>query len=220
MPRQDEIFLTEGDRWFARNQAVINAQTEDRIASYVAAHKMGKKAVLEIGCSNGWRLNLLGAVCSGELHGIEPGAAAVADGAARSPELKLERGVAHDLSPYEAGRFDLVIVSFVFHWLDREKLLQSVSEIDRVLAESGHLIIQDFDPGYPCKTRYHHLPEQEVYTYKQRYWDLFTASNLYGLVHEEQFLHDPAHDTLDNNNWCKFVVLQKRPRANYPLITL
>ena len=69
--------------------------------------------------------------------GIEPSAKAVADGNKRYKKIKMIRGVATDL-PLK-GKFDLVIVNFVLHWIPREKFFLALAEIDRMVA--------DLEPG-------------------------------------------------------------------------
>ena len=46
----------------------------------------------------------------------------------------------------------------------------------------GFLIIGDFFPINRLKVPYHHLPNQQVYTYKQNYAAIFLTSGLYQLV--------------------------------------
>lgn len=125
-------------------------------------------------------------------------------------------GFSHDLNRFKDNYFDCVIVSFVFHWIDRSKLFETVSEIDRVLTDGGFLIIQDFSPKNACKTKYHHLENEEVYTYKQNYWDIFFSSNLYNIISHEKFLHNPNEKESDQN-MCSMVVMKKNLYSNYPL---
>jgi SAM-dependent methyltransferase len=75
--------------------------------------------------------------------------------------------------------FDLVIVHFVFGWVDRTRLLRTVAEVDRLLCDGGHLIIGDFMPLAPTRVGYHHLPDEQAYTYKQNYADVFLAAGIY-----------------------------------------
>jgi len=46
----------------------------------------------------------------------------------------------------------------------------------------GYLIIGDFQPSNLARVPYHHLPDGEVYTYKQSYAATFLASGLYRAV--------------------------------------
>src|SRR5262249_32600907 len=98
-------------------------------------------------------------------------------------------GMASELPLDAQARFDLVIVNFVFHWVDRSTLLRSVAEIDRVLPDGGFLLIGDFYPLLPQRVRYHHLPEQDVWTSKQNYGDIFLSSNLYEMIAFYSFDH-------------------------------
>jgi ubiquinone/menaquinone biosynthesis C-methylase UbiE len=215
MQTQDQIFKEEGNEWFKRNKEAINNHPRNRITDYVNQVGLKPKKILDIGCSNGYLLNALTKITGAEGHGIEPGKNAIKDGETEFPNLKFKEGFSHDLSEYQDNSFDLVVTSFILHWVDRSKLLQTVAEIDRVLSEKGHLIIQDFDPTYPCRTKYHHLPTEEVYTYKQQYWNIFTSSFLYNEIFLQEFLHD-KNDEFINRNFCKLVVLQKRKQLNYP----
>jgi hypothetical protein len=48
--------------------------------------------------------------------------------------------------------------------------------------DGGFLVIGDFYPSNFTKVRYHHLPDDEVYTYKQDYAAIFVVSGLYSHV--------------------------------------
>src|SRR5262249_45817990 len=85
--------------------------------------------------------------------------------------------------------FDLIIINFVLHWVDRSTLFATLAEIDRLLVDGGHLIIGDFYPANRMRVRYHHLPDAEVYTYKQDYSAAFLASGLYHQVAVLTFDH-------------------------------
>jgi ubiquinone/menaquinone biosynthesis C-methylase UbiE len=120
---------------------------------------------------------------------VEPSRQAIQDGQAQFPDVEFLRGTASELPVGAQAGFDLIIVNFVLHWVDRSTLLRSVAEIDRVLADGGFLVIGDFCPSLPQRVRYHHLPEQEVWTYKQNYGDIFLASNLYEMIASYSFDH-------------------------------
>ena len=75
-----------------------------------------------------------------------------------------------------------MIVNFVFHWIDRENLLRSIAEVDRLVRDGGWLIIGDFLPSNRLQVRYHHLQDETVFTFKQNYADTFLASGLYHQV--------------------------------------
>lgn len=84
MQNQADLFKSEeGSAWYTRNAADIRKATkdDDRIYKKVSKHIDGysNKSILEVGCSNGYRLswfkNLGASVC-----GVEPGLKAVEEG--------------------------------------------------------------------------------------------------------------------------------------------
>jgi SAM-dependent methyltransferase len=179
---QHDIFLGgEGDAWYGRNKDALASRPDDLLTKYLLASDLEGKKILDIGCGNGHRLSLI----SGERYGIDPSAEAVCSIA---PPIKAQVGVSHQLD-YPDALFDVVIISFVFHWLDRSVLLKTVSEIDRVLKDSGTLCIMDFYPDRPHKRRYHHREDVELFTYKQDYSKLFLESGIYQLESKTFFMH-------------------------------
>lgn len=194
MPNQDNLFWQgEGDAWFRRNREALHIKTQaiEKDHTFCMVQKFLEKKprrILEVGCSNGWRLAELNKQFKCVCVGVEPSMEAIREGKKMYPGITLKRGVASSI-PVEKV-FDLVIVSFVFHWISREMLLKSVGEIDRVLDNNGYLIISDFLPDFPNKVPYHHLPKKDAYTYKLDYANIFTSSALYTLVARITFDHD------------------------------
>ena len=216
MSQEDIFYNTEGDNWFHRNSDKIKGIDDDDIVEYLKENNLFPKKILEIGCANGYRLNMCLNKFKSECFGIEPSDSAVRDGNSSYPGIKIIRGLSHDLSFFEDANFDLVIVSFVFHWIDRRYLLKTISEIDRVLTDKGLLIVRDFDPPFSCKVKYHHLPNDNVFTYKQKYSDIFCSSNLYTSIFERQFMHNK--DSIGPQDRCRFVVLKKKLDLDYNLV--
>lgn len=179
---QDEIFAAgEGDRWFLRNRAALRAPAQgDPALQLLELYGLSPRRVLEIGAANGVRLAAIRERWGASCAALDVSAAALAEGRLRFPSLGFVRGEAAALPL--AGPFDLVIVNFVFHWIDRRNLLRAAAEIDRVLGDGGFLFIGDFFPASPVRVRYHHLSEREIFTFKQDYAALFVASGLYRLV--------------------------------------
>ena len=103
--------------------------------------------MLDIGCSAGHQLARL-VKESAEGYGIDPSEKAIWAGKNKYSNLNLQRGVAHILD-FDEEFFDIVYLTFVFHWIDRSYLLKTVAEIDRVLRNGGRLIIADFCPNKP-----------------------------------------------------------------------
>jgi SAM-dependent methyltransferase len=180
---QDQVFLEgEADRWFARNRDYLARRDLFDWPLHLLSGLAGRqeiKSVLEVGCSNGWRLARMRAD-HGEHRryvGVDPSEEALAQGRAAFPGVELHRGLLSELPLRET--FDLVIVNYVLHWVDRGSLARSVAEIDRMVADGGYLLVGDFLPDHQQKRSYHHLPGADVFTFKQNYAGIFTALGTY-----------------------------------------
>jgi SAM-dependent methyltransferase len=179
---QHDIFLGgEGDAWYRRNKTALASPLNDLLTQYLLASDLEGKKILDIGCGNGRRLARIG----GERYGIDPSAEAIGSIA---PPIRAQVGVSHQLD-YPDAFFDVVVVSFVFHWLDRSVIQTTVSEIDRVLKHGGALCIMDFYPDRPHARRYHHREDVELFTYKQDYSNLFLESGVYRLEAKRFFMY-------------------------------
>ena len=143
---------------------------------------------LEIGCSNGIKLEAICHALDSKGFGIEPSPEAVKSGNARTKlsDLKLQEGTGERL-PFKSGEFDLVYFAFCIYLFDRAVLMQSLAEADRVLRPGGFLVITDFDPGYAHKRSYSHF--QGVYSFKQDYTKIYTQSELYYLAGKKCYSH-------------------------------
>jgi len=190
MRNPEEIFLKkEGDNWFKRNKGTAwEGGRWDPPLYLMEQYSLRPKRVLEIGCSNGWRLAEIIKKHHVKCVGVEPSPLAIKEGKKKNSKVIFKRGIASSLPLEET--FDLVIINFVLHWVSREFLFKVIAEIDRVVADEGYLIIGDFLPDNPTKVRYHHLPKEEVYTYKQDYTQIFTVSALYQRVATISFDHE------------------------------
>jgi SAM-dependent methyltransferase len=180
---QDQIFLvSEGNKWFERNKEVLERfdPQADFPLKLMDIYGLHPHSVLEVGAANGFRLAAISERFGCRCVAVEPSADAISDGKARFPSVEFVRGGAYQIPLQES--FDLIIVNFVFHWIDRTHLLRSVAEIDRILVTGGFLIIGDFAPLNLIKVPYHHLANDQVYTYKQNYAAIFLASGLYHTV--------------------------------------
>lgn len=180
---QDQIFdASEADRWFERNKEDLdkNRLLGDLALQLLELYRLRPKRVLEVGAANGLRLATIAERYGSRAVAVEPSRKALEAGKASFPRIEFVQGTAAAV-PLD-DPFDLVIVNGVFCWVDRTTLLASVAEIDRLVTDGGFLIIGDFSPSNRLKVRYHHLPDQQVYTYKQNYADVFLASGLYQAV--------------------------------------
>jgi len=192
---QNSIFRNgEGDAWYRRNQAHLDnsqaAQSND--VRYICDTLMPFKEriwnVLEVGCSSGIKLEVICNELSAKGNGIEPSEQAVIDGNKRikNCDIELVHGSGERL-PFAENSFDLVCFAFCLYLFDRNSLMQSLAEVDRVLKPGGFLAITDFDPGSPRKRSYSHF--SGVYSYKQNYASFYTQTGLYDLVGKHSFSH-------------------------------
>lgn len=217
----------EGDAWFRRNLDALSSPRADDPALSLAKEVIGGPgarigSVCEFGCANGWRLAALSDSLAPDarIAGFDVSAEAIRDGQHKWPHLDLRVGVA-DEPPFD-GRFDLVIVNFVLHWIDRDRLARTIVAIDESIGDGGFLILSDFLPSTPCKTRYHHLPDSEVYTYKQDYRTIFEALGSYREIQSRIFGHgrEGAGDAGVTDADRAVCALLQKSLAAYELVAL
>jgi SAM-dependent methyltransferase len=198
---QKAAFLAgEGDQWFERNARKMAADpAQDLIIAELKQVRLAPTRVLEIGCSNGWRLEAMRKVWGCAAFGIDPSAKAVQEGAAVFPDLVLKTGTAEAL-PFADHNFDLVVLGFCLYLCDRGDLFRIAQEVDRALADGGHLAILDFFSAIPYRNRYAHLAG--VYAYKMDYAAMFAWNPAYTLLRQTKLSHDgqrggvPSRDDL------------------------
>ena len=177
---QDSVFLeSEGDHWFERNYRALGAFDAfvDLPFRLMDLYELQPQSVLEIGAANGFRLAAIHKRNGARAVAVEPSEQALLDGQKRFPFITFIRAGASAIPLSDV--FDLVIVNFVFHWIDRQYLLGAVAEADRLVRPGGHLLIGDFYPANRLSVRYHHREDEALYTFKQNYAATFVASGLY-----------------------------------------
>ena len=208
--KQSEVFLnSEGDGFYRRNhrdlsEAGMRAQ-DDQIIRCLRTLAVKPKRILEIGCSNGWRLELMRREFGAECFGIDPSAEAVSEGGATYPGVSLLTGTAERL-PYESGSFELVIFGFCLYLCDRQDLFAIAAESDRVLADGGFLIILDFYPPLPYRNRYKHF--NGLYSYKMDYAAMFLWNPTYTLASRLVFA-DRGSDWINPDERLSVAALRK-----------
>ena len=224
---QDEIWKDkEGDCWFERNKNQINIITRFdwccHILQLLDGDSISKiESVIEIGCSNGWRLEKLKKILpKAELYGCDISQKAVTDGQSLYPGINLSVASINQL-PY-SKTFDLIILSGILHCLDRNTILKSISEVDRITSQNGILAIIDFLPDFPQKRKSRHRPQGDLYIYKQNYPAIFESTNLYKIISTVTFDADKISEgfieACQNNSRCSCTLLQKSTINYYPEI--
>ena len=218
---QTQIFAAgEADAWYRRNRQTRVDDTSpdlELIAGVLESYRAEIANVLEIGCSDGRKLETLATHFDASGHGVDPSFEAVADGQARLRSAGVERvnlsvGTSDRLD-FETGHFDLVHFGFSLYVIARERLFASLAEADRVLRAGGFLTILDFDPPVRHKRAYHH--RDGVYSYKARYDEWFTQTGHYHLVAKRSFSHSSAAFSVHPDERLALTVLYKE-RDPYP----
>ncbi len=180
MSNQYEIWSSEeGDNWLDRNREKLQANAKnDPVMRAMDLYDIHCTKVLEVGCSNGWRLDRIRRKYNAKCYGIDVSEKALDEGTGLYPEIKLLMGEAACFpDPLIPPDFDLVIMGFCLYALDRSDLFAMAAEVDRHLQDDGHLVIYDFYPNWPHSKPYSHHPGLK--TYKMRHDHLFTANPAY-----------------------------------------
>ncbi len=219
---QDTIFeKQEADQWFLRNRdTLINRKAEnDLIVQEISKlpNLNEIKSVIELGSSNGYRLNFFKEILSSckKIVGMDASEQAVQDGIKRYG-LEMHKNTLCNFKTQE--KFDLVIVNFVLHWIDRENIFQCIANIDKCTnSGGGMLVIGDFSPYYPYKKIYHHYTKERIYTYKLNYENVFLSLNTYKTMKKITFNHDDKNKEADNLNNASIVILKKNSNEYYPV---
>lgn len=215
---QDVVFKqSEGNAWFRRNAERLDNNNRPDVVRDMLNLLSPKRleligSVCDVGCSAGGRLDRLSTLVrpNTRLCGFDASDDAIATGTKRYSNLDLRSGLA-DAPPF-SERFDLVIVSFVLHWIDRRRIVAAIAAVDQLVADGGLLIISDFLPDHPCAQRYHHRDDIELYTYKQDYGPAFTGHRGYMEIARHVFPHDcESHyvDVSEHQNRAMCAILAK-----------
>lgn len=213
--KQKDVFLkSEGDAWFDRNHLAINKYQfgeDDRVIRAIdlclqsSMDSGASRKLLEIGCGEGGRLQWLSECRGIECSGVDPSEKAVC--LARERGLDAIKGTADQL-PFGDNEFDFVVFGFCLYLCDRDDLFSISKEADRVLRDSGWLIIMDFFADAPIKRPYHHL--SGVYSYKMDYRKLWDWHPAYTCFSHTVTHHVSSEFCDDINEWVAVSVLRKR----------
>ena len=213
MTKQDDVFFaSEGNNWFNRNKTAISQKgsENDEILSLLKMYSIKPRRVLEVGASNGYRLFHLHEENQCEVYGVEPSEEAIHFGQNAYPCINFQRSTAESMK-YDDHFFDMVLINFVLHWIDRDSLLRSCANIDNVLKWGGHLVIGDFQIPHFLKRRYHHITDQDLFTYKMPYKNIFLSTGIYKEIATVSFDHDlhTYTDTTSLQNYASVTLLKK-----------
>ena len=127
-------------------------------------------------------------------------------------KLELYESSLSDFSYSE--KFDLIIVNFVLHWVDRTDLLKSIYNIDIHLKDGGNLVLGDFLSHTPVKKIYHHHPVEKntgsnIYTFKTNYSNIFESLGTYKTLDSVIFNCDNKQEEATKDNMSIISILKK-----------
>ena len=181
MSTQKNIFLnSEGNEWYKRNiSAIENKKEMDPVLKTMTLYNATPRKTLEIGCSNGWRLNALKNTTDSECFGIDPSQQAIEEGATKYPHIQLKTGSADEI-PFTEKMFDCVIIGYCLYLCDRDDLFKIAYEVDRVLQDNGIVVIYDFCTDIPYYNRYQY--HDNIQSFKMAYSKLFTWNPFYRTI--------------------------------------
>jgi len=185
---KDKFAEGVGDKFYLRRKEVME-EPFDQIVLAIQRLNVSPKRVLEIGCSNGWRLHMIAALFDSDCYGIDPSSLAVANGNTMTGHdilpITLIQGTADDL-PYGDDFFDCVIFGSCLYACDRKDLFKIAYQADRVLKENGLMIIRDFYPPFP---QHNVIPDDvTIFSYKMDYSSMFSWSPCYQQVYRNIFV--------------------------------
>jgi len=213
---QKDVFLSsEGDAWYRRNKSYFASLNEsnDSVVDFMLQQKISVKSVLEVGCADGRRLNIINKLNGADCNGIDVSSEAIDDGTIKYPKIKLNVGSADNLA-FADGSFDLIIFGFCLYLCDRDDLFKIAAEADRVLKNKGVIIIKDFHPPFPYKNNYSHC--DNIYSYKMDYSRLFTWNPAYTLFATQILAHDGSSNRASIDERISLTLLAKDLSSAYP----
>jgi len=207
--KQKNVFLeSEGDAWYERNVSALNLRKlpeEDPLLLEILNLPLKRGAtILEIGCGDGARLGWLRENLECDCYGVEPSKKAVE--VANGRNITVYQGAADKL-PFNDKTFDVIIFGFCLYLCDREDLFRIAAEADRVVRNTGWILIQDFYSPTPLKREYHHLPG--LFSYKMDYRTLFTWHPEYTNFVHKVCHHSEKNYTDDPIEWVATSVIRK-----------
>lgn len=144
---QEQLFLSSlGDAWYERNRKGFGQSIDPVQELMKQLQQRGRRfrTVLEVGCSNGWRLKALAEAFGCQVAGMDASAKAVMEGNAElfGGKKVLYNGLAVGL-PWLDNAFDTIIYGYCLSLMEPSSYFRVAAEAHRCLQNGGVLIIHD-----------------------------------------------------------------------------
>jgi len=177
------------NKWFSRNKKhILNKMSDkydEKIDDLIKTNNLKAKNILEIGCSNGYKLiKYKELLKSKNCYGIDVSKKAILDGKKRYKGLKLLNYSSLEINKIKL-KFDLVICGFFLYQLDRDYIFQQFDLIYKKLNENGLLLIRDFDPLF--KHTNMDFNNKKLNTYKMSYDNFLIESGLFEMIYKIKY---------------------------------
>ena len=180
------LLVKNKNNWFYRNKKnIINHNDDEYINELIRINNLKAKNILEIGCSNGYKLiKYKELLKSNNCFGVDLSKEAILDGKKRYKNLKLLNLSSLDINKIKLN-FDLIICGFFLYQLDRKLIFQQFDLIYKKLNKNGYLLIRDFDPLF--KHTNTDFNNKKLRTFKMNYDNLLTESGLFELIYKIKY---------------------------------
>lgn len=180
------LLVKNKNNWFYRNKKnIINQNNDEHINELIRINNLKAKNILEIGCSNGFKLiQYKELLKSNNCFGVDLSKEAIFDGKKRYKNLKLLNLSSLDINKIKLN-FDLIICGFFLYQLDRNLIFQQFDLIYKKLNKNGYLIIKDFDPLF--KHTNTDFNNKKLKTFKMNYDNLLIESGIFELIYKIKY---------------------------------
>ena len=176
----------EGDKWFLRNKNFLYFNKIDNsIKKLFINEKIKINSILEIGCSNGSKLNQYAKLLKSKInYGVDISKLAIEDGKKKYKKINFLNISSLEIDQINK-KFDLIICGFFLTYLDRDILFKQFDLIFNKLKKNGFLLILDFDPLFKHYNKLHHQKNLECH--KVSYDNFLTESGLFEMMYKKKY---------------------------------
>jgi len=203
LKKQSKIFLEkEGDNYFKRNEykTFIKDNLFFEIKKFNKKKKL--KKLIEIGCGQGHRLNLLNKELKINCYGIEPSKKAIQNN--KNNKIKIKKGTADKIN-FKPNFFDAVVFGFCLYLVDINELHKVFAETQRIMKKNSLIFIYDFFSKNSKILKYKHNLKIKVHKYD--FSKIFTWHPDFTLIKTKKFY---MNNKKIPNNLLSISVIKKK----------